>query len=98
MGKEDKKIICNYCKKSGHLKSSCFKLLRKNQAEGSYAGTRNGIAGSATDAGLTTMTSNDGIGKNIWIGDSGGSCHYGNNEEGLYNCTTISEEEKATRC
>jgi Zinc knuckle len=32
---EDKEIICNYCKKSGHLKSNCFKLLTKNQAEGS---------------------------------------------------------------
>jgi Zinc knuckle len=33
---EDKEIICNTCKKSGHLKSQCFKLLRKNQnqAEG----------------------------------------------------------------
>jgi hypothetical protein len=49
MVKEDKEIICNYCKKSGHLKFNCFNLLRKNQAEGSYAGTRNGIAGSATD-------------------------------------------------
>jgi hypothetical protein len=56
-------IICNYCKKSGHLKSQCFKLLRKNQnqAEGNQGGTRNGIAGSAADVVLTTITANDGI-------------------------------------
>jgi Zinc knuckle len=48
---EDKEIMCNYCKKSGHLKTQCFKLLRKNQnqAEGNQGGTRNGIAGSAAD-------------------------------------------------
>jgi hypothetical protein len=57
--------------KSGHLKSNCFKLLRKNQAKESYAGTRNGIAGSVTDVGLTTMTANDGIDNKIWIGDNG---------------------------
>jgi hypothetical protein len=45
---EDKEIICNYCKKAGHLKSQCFKLLRKNQnqAEGICCGI------------LTTMTAN----------------------------------------
>jgi hypothetical protein len=46
-------------------------LLRKNQAKESYAGTRNGIAGSVTDVGLTTMTANDGIDNKIWIGDNG---------------------------
>ena len=37
-------------------KSSCFKLLRKRQTEGSgnYVVTRNGIAGSATDVVLNT--------------------------------------------
>jgi Zinc knuckle len=52
---EDKEIICNYCKYAGHLKSNCYKLLRKNQAEGSFVGTRNGITGSATDVVLTTV-------------------------------------------
>ena len=91
---EDKEIICNYCKKSGHLKTQCFKLLRKNQnqAEGNQGGTRNGIAGSAADVVLTTMTANDGIDSKIWIGDSGASCHYCNSEEGLHDYTTISEE------
>jgi Zinc knuckle len=91
---KDKEIICNYCKKSGHLKSQCFKLLRKNQnqAEDNQGVTRNGIAGSAADVVLNTMTSNDGIDSKIWIGDSGKPFHYCNSEEGLYNYTTISEE------
>ena len=69
-------------------------MLRKNQnqAEGNQGGTRNGIAGSAADVVLTTMTANDGIDSKIWIGDSGASCHYCNSEEGLHDYTTISEE------
>jgi len=52
---EDKEIICNYCKKSGQLKTQCFKLLRKNQnqVEGNQGETRNGIAGSAAGVVLT---------------------------------------------
>jgi hypothetical protein len=53
---------------------------------------RNGIAESAADVVLTTMTANDGIASKIWIGDSGASCHYCNSEEGLYDHTTILEE------
>ena len=30
--------------------------------------------------------------QNLWIGDSGASCHYCNSEEGLYDYTTILEE------
>jgi hypothetical protein len=58
MVKGDKEITCNYCKKLGHLKSVCFKMLRKNQAEGSYVGSRNRIARSATDVVLNTLTAN----------------------------------------
>jgi hypothetical protein len=43
--------------------------LRKSQTEGSYVGTRNGIAGSVTDVVLNTMTANDKIDNKIWIGN-----------------------------
>ena len=93
MVREDKNdIICNYCKKPGHIKANCFKLVRRNQAEGYNSGARNGIAGSAADVVLNTMTDYDENDQNIWIGDSGASCHYCNSEEGLYDYTTISEE------
>ena len=61
MVKDDKnEAICNYCKKPGHYKTSCFSLLRKSQdGSGSYVGTRNGIAGSATDEVLNTLIVND---------------------------------------
>ena len=82
MVKDDKEIICNYCKTSGHFKSDCFKLLRKNQAADSYVGARNRIVGSAADVVLNAMAANDGVDSKIWIGDSGASCHYCNSKEG----------------
>jgi C2H2 zinc-finger len=77
MVKDDKnEVICNYCKKPGHYKANCFKLLRKSQeGSGNHFGTRNEITGSATDVVLNTMTANDKIDNKIWIGDSGASCH-----------------------
>jgi hypothetical protein len=86
---EKNEYICNYCKKPDHFKSYCFKLLRKNQAEGRYVGTRNGIARSATTMVLNTMTANDKIDSKIWIGNSGTYC---NSKEFLYNYIIISEE------
>ena len=89
---EKNEDICNYCKKPDHFKSNCFKLLRKNQAEGRYVGTRNGIARSATTMVLNTMTANDKIDSKIWIGNSGTSCHCCNSKEVLYDYIIISEE------
>jgi Zinc knuckle len=35
-------VMCNYCKKSGHVKANCFKLLRKNSGMHNSGGTQNG--------------------------------------------------------
>ena len=61
MVKDDKnEVICNYCNKPDHYKANCFKLQRKNEeGSGNHVGTRNGIAGSATDVVLNTRTAND---------------------------------------
>jgi hypothetical protein len=49
MRKEINEAICNYCKKPGHIKSNCFKLMKKKQVEQNGNGTRNGVAGTVTD-------------------------------------------------
>ena len=89
MVKDDKyEVICNYCKKPGHYKANCFKLQRKNQESiGNHVGTKNGIAGSATDVVLNTMTANDKIDKRIWIGDSGASCTLSATVKKVYSTT-----------
>jgi hypothetical protein len=42
-----------------------------------------------TDIVLSPVENNDDFDHEIRIGDSGASCHYFNNDEGLYNCKNI---------
>jgi uncharacterized Rmd1/YagE family protein len=93
--KEEKnEMICNYCKTPGHVKANCFKFLKKNQHQGeeNLNGIRNGVAGTVTDIVLSSIENNEDFDHEIWIGDSGASCHYCNNDEGLYDCKNISRK------
>jgi hypothetical protein len=49
MREERNEVVCNYCKKPVHVKSNCFKLMKKKQVEENGNGTRNGVAGAVTD-------------------------------------------------
>jgi gag-polypeptide of LTR copia-type/Zinc knuckle len=91
---EKSDVMCNYCKKSGHVKANCFKLLRKNSGMNSSGGTQNGQngVGGTADAVLSSMTTIEDFDIDIWIGDSGASCHYCNNDAALYDYTIISED------
>ena len=40
-------FVCNYCKRPGHVKANCFKLMKKNLGERNSIGTGNGVAGTA---------------------------------------------------
>jgi gag-polypeptide of LTR copia-type len=90
---EKSDIMCNYCKKSGHVKTNCFKLLRKNSGMNNSGGTKNGQngVGDTADVVLSSMTKIEDFDNDIWIGDSGASCHYCNNDAALYDYTTICE-------
>lgn len=90
----DKKndVVCKYCKRPGHvMKANCFKLMKTNLGERNSCGTRNGVAGTS-DVVLSSMTKIEDLGNDNWIGDSGASCHYCNDDDALYDCTMISEE------
>jgi hypothetical protein len=43
--------------KPGHVKSNCFKLMRKKQDEENGNGIRNGVAGTVTDNVLSSVES-----------------------------------------
>ena len=45
-----------------------------------------------TDVILSSTENNGDIDHEIWIGDSGASCHFCNHDDGLYDCADISEE------
>jgi hypothetical protein len=55
MREERNDVFCNYCKKPGHFKSNCFKLMKKKQVEENGNGTRNGVAGTVTDIVLSSV-------------------------------------------
>jgi hypothetical protein len=86
--------MCNYCKKPGHVKANCFKLLKKNQNQGesNMSGLRNGVATTTTDVAFASIEDSKGFDKEIWIGDSGASSHYCNDNKGLFDYEFISKE------
>jgi hypothetical protein len=90
MRKEMNEVICNYCRKPGHVKFNCFKLMKKKQVEENRNGTRNGVVGTVTDIVLSSVESENEVDQEIWIGDSGALCHYCIGNEGLYEHKTIS--------
>jgi C2H2 zinc-finger/Zinc knuckle len=87
-------VICSYCKKSGHVEANCFKLLKKNQSQGenNVSGLRNGVATTMTDVAFTSIENSKDLDKEIWIGDSGSSSHYCNDDKGLFHYKIISKE------
>ena len=83
---------CVYCRKSGHVKANCFILNRRNEANGNgNNNVRNGVAGTTADVVFNSVSENSEFSKNIWIGDSGASCHYCNCDQGLFDVKDVSE-------
>jgi hypothetical protein len=65
--------------------------MRKNLGMRNSSGTQNGVGGTA-DVVLSSMAKIEDFDKDIWIGDSGASCHNCNNDAALYDDAMISEE------
>jgi hypothetical protein len=49
--------------------------MKKKQVEEDGKDTRNGVAGTVTDIVLSSVVSKEEVDHDIWIGDSGVSCH-----------------------
>ena len=102
----DKNIECFYCKKKGHRIANCLKLKQKDQANLGIGGPRGEsnnnsksdddksdvglgvIEGLKTDIALVEVSSNR---KNIFIADSGASCHMTGTLEGMTDIEEINE-------
>jgi C2H2 zinc-finger/Zinc knuckle len=64
-GRDEKNdVVCNYCKRPGHVKANCFKLMKKNLDERSSSGTENGAASTA-DVVLSSMMKIKNLGNGI---------------------------------
>jgi hypothetical protein len=93
MREERNEVICNYCKNPGHMNSNIFKFMKKKQVEENGNGTRNDVVSTVTNIVLSSIESKMEVDDEIWIRDSGGSCHYCIEDEDLYEYKTISGEK-----
>jgi hypothetical protein len=83
-----KTIICHHCKKPVHKKSDCFKLKRMLKEKGE----EHGLASSTRDVILMSTSGTSEFTGHTWVGDSGASGHYCNNDAGMFDVKSISEE------
>jgi hypothetical protein len=84
----NKQVICHYCKKPGHKKTDCFKLKRKLQEKGE----EHGLANSTTDIILMSTLESSAFSGHTWVGESGTSGQYCNNDKGMLDVKSINEE------
>jgi hypothetical protein len=77
--RDQSKIICNYCKKEGHIKRNCFKLKNKTSSEeNNQQNSRdqdNQKANFATSGKSFCFASLNENCKDLWFVDSGASAH-----------------------
>jgi hypothetical protein len=66
--------------------------MKKKQVEENGNGTKNSVTGTVTDIVLSSVESKEQVDHEIWIKDNGALCYYCNDDEGLYEYKTISEE------
>jgi hypothetical protein len=77
---------CTYCCRPSHIKSNCYKLKNKSNRD---SGTSNNdgqwhrILNSNDVTFITTIAMKNSFANDLWILDSGASCHYCRSVKGL---------------
>jgi hypothetical protein len=87
---------CIYCCCPGHIKSNCYKLKNKsnrNSGTSNNDGQVNKISNS-NDVAFTITTMKNNFANDLWILDSGASCHNCRSAEGLTDGKEIDESIK----
>jgi gag-polypeptide of LTR copia-type/Zinc knuckle len=99
---------CNYCKRTGHRESQCFDKLRDQRDAANTAieccassTTQVEEGHSSQNFGFTVMETCHAVSlfgstsnKDLWIADTGASCHMTCNPAGMFNCVDINEDIK----
>jgi hypothetical protein len=69
---------CIYCHCPGHIKGNCYKL--KNKSNRNSGTSNDGGQGerifNSNDVAFITITMKNNFANDLWILDSGASCHY----------------------
>jgi hypothetical protein len=84
---------CTYCCLPGHIKSNCYKLKNKsNRDSGTSSNDGHGhTIFNSNDVAFTTIAMKNNFINDLWILDSGASCHYCRSVEGLTDVKEIDE-------
>jgi hypothetical protein len=87
---------CSYSCLPGHIKSNCYTL--KNKSNRDNGTSNNDSQGhrvfNSKDVSFTTMAMQNNFANDLWILDSGSSCHYFRSVEGLTDVEEIDESIK----
>jgi hypothetical protein len=94
--KKSNVAYCTYCCQPSHIKSNCFKLKNKSNCD---SGTSNNDGQghrifNSNDVAFTTIAMKNNFSSDMWILDSGASCHYCQSVEGLKDVKEIDESIK----
>jgi hypothetical protein len=93
--KNSQPSYCAYSRKTGHIKAIWLILNRRKESNGNGNNkVSTGVAGTTADVMFNLMSDNLDFSENIWIGDSGASCHYCNNDEGLFDVIDFLRESQ----
>jgi hypothetical protein len=74
-GKYNPNIICNYCKKKGHIKAECFKLKNKHSADNRGQSSESANSANIDQYDSLSMVDEFLADENCWIMDTGASQH-----------------------
>jgi len=96
-GNSNQGAYCTYCCRPGHHKANCFKLKNKsshrNSGTSNYDNQERKVFNS-NDVAFTSIAAKNNFPNNMWIFDSGASCHYCQSLEGLTDVKDIDETIK----
>ncbi|CAI9765006.1 unnamed protein product [Fraxinus pennsylvanica] len=88
--------ICNYCKKKGHLKKDCYKLLNKERMAASRYSDTSGeadlVENVVSDGELSTISDIESKSEDDWILDSTCVFHMCHNKDLFATYETVSKD------
>jgi hypothetical protein len=97
-GNSTGRILCLYCCKTGHDKSNCFKLKKKeaqnNNNPSNYNDSGNRQNYESQDVVFTATSKNGTLSDDIWICDSGVCGRYCKSTKGMFNMSDIDEKRQ----
>ena len=91
-GNSNQGTYCTYCRRTGHHKGNCLKLKNKNNRNSGTTNDNQDRRGfNSNNVAFTSIATENNSSNDMWILDSGASCHYCQSLEGL---TDVKERDE----